>query len=140
MQNVAFFILFCQTPSCFTSDELGCYLAFVVFFPSFSSVPPPPPPVGCCWPNQTGLKPRILARLNPRPCSVAEPKALVSVNPILLLLCVFAYLTAELPLIVLYLSLPLRKLLQCLWLSCNSECVFVAVGLRLIQEPPERNS
>lgn len=57
---------------------------------------------------------------------------------ILLLLCVFAYLTAELPLTVLYLSLPLRKLLQYLWLLCNSVygflcecdcvCVFADAG------------
>lgn len=49
-------------------------------------------------------------------------KAPVSVYLILLLLCVFAYLTADLALTVLYLSSPLRKLLQYLWLLCNSEC------------------
>lgn len=61
----------------------------------------------------------------PTPRCAAELKMLVSVYLILLLLCVFAYLTAELPLTVLYLSLPLRKLLQYLWLLCNSECGYV---------------
>lgn len=42
---------------------------------------------------------------------------------LILLLCVFVYLTAELPLTVSYLSSPLRKLLQYLWFLCNKECV-----------------
>ena len=53
---------------------------------------------------------------------------------ILLLLCVFAYLTAELPLTVLYLSLPLRKLLQYLWLLRNCggvcECLYVCLWMQ----------
>lgn len=44
---------------------------------------------------------------------------------LILLLCVFVYLTAELPLTVSYLSSPLRKLLQYLWFLCNKECVCV---------------
>lgn len=49
---------------------------------------------------------------------------------ILLLLCVFVYPTAELPLTVLYLSLPLRKLLQYLWMLCNSVCARVCERVR----------
>lgn len=110
------------------SDDLGCCLLFAVLFPSFlkrttssssSSVE--------CWPNQTGLKLGLLGRLNCLPAVWLHSKRLSAcVYLILLLLCVFAYLTAELPLTVLYLSLPLRKLLQYLWL-CNSECVSVCV-------------
>jgi len=61
------------------------------------------------WPNQTGLKPGPLGRLNCLPAVWLHSKCLaVCVYLILLLLCVFAYLT-ELPLTVLYLSLPFEK-------------------------------
>lgn len=56
------------------------------------------------------------------PCGLTQ-NACQRVFLILLLLCVFAFLTAELPLTVLYLSLPLRKLLQYLWFLCNGEWV-----------------
>lgn len=56
-------------------------------------------------------------------CCLTPLNACQRVYPILL--HVFVYLTAELPLTVLYLSLPLRKLLQYLWLLCNCVCVWV---------------
>ena len=66
------------------------------------------------------------------PCGLTQ-NACQRVFLILLLLCVFAFLTAELPLTVLYLSLPLRKLLQYLWFLCNGEwvngCVCVCVNV-----------
>lgn len=83
-----------------------------------------------CWPNLTGLNPGLLGGLN-HLLAVGFQNACQRVYLILLLLCVFAYLTAELPLTVLYLSLPLRKLLQYLWLLCNSVCVWVRESERL---------
>lgn len=90
-------------------------------------------PVGS-WPNWTGLKPGLLGRLNHLHVVWLNSKrssACVSA------VC-FPNLTAELPPIVLYSSLPLRKLLQCLWMLCNDECVFVDAGLCQIQHPPEQ--
>lgn len=52
---------------------------------------------------------RAPLQAEPPPRCVARLKLLVSVYLILLLLCGFAYLTAELPLGVLYLSLPFEK-------------------------------
>lgn len=134
MQNVAFWLsLFGQAPLCFTSDELGCYLVFAVLFPSFSSVLPP---LG--GPGETRLDwslDFLEGWTTFMQCGSTQSDCR-RVYLILLLLCVFAYLTAELPLIVLYLSLPLRKLLQCLWLLCNSECVCVCVcGCRVVANP-----
>lgn len=132
MQNVAFWLsLFGQAPLCVTSDELGCYLVFAVLFPSFSSVLPP---LG--GPGQTILDWSLdfsEGWTTFMQCGSTQSDCRL-VFLILLLLCVFVYLTAELPLIVLYSSLPLRKLLPCLWLLCNSEWVCVC-GCRVVANP-----
>lgn len=128
MQNVAFWLsLFGQAPLCVTSDELGCYLVFAVLFPSFSSVLPP---LG--GPGQTRLDWSLdfsEGWTTFMQCGSTQSDCRL-VFLILLLLCVFVYLTAELPLIVLYSSLPLRKLLPCLWLLCNSEWVCVCLWMQ----------
>lgn len=81
-------------------------------------------------PNPTGMKPGLLRRLNHLLCSVAQLKALVSVCISFCCCSVcLAYLTAELPLIVLYLALPLRKLLQCLG-CCATVSVCVCVWMQ----------
>lgn len=122
--------LFGQAPLCFTRDEWGCYMVFASSLPlilkqnSTSSVG--------SQPNQTGMKPGLLRRLNHLLCSVAQLKALVGVC-ILFCCCsvCLAYLTAELPLIVLYLSLPLRKLLQSLGCCATvSVCVCVCLWMQ----------
>lgn len=79
---------------------------------------------------------RTSRKAEPPSCCVAQLKALISVC-ICCSVC-FPSMTAELPPIVLYSSLPLRKLLQCLWMLCNDECVFVDAGLYQIQHPPEQ--
>lgn len=97
-----------------------------------------------CWPNPNGLKPALLRRPNHLPTMWPNQSACQRVYLILLLLCVFAYLTAELPLTVLYLSSPFEKaatvslvvVQQWVW---GGVCVRVDAGFRQIQHPLDWN-
>lgn len=126
--------VFGRAPLCFTSDnQMNQAVAYCLQFSSLhsSSILPPPPPPPPWSAGQTRLDWNLDSSggWTTSPLCGSTQSACQRVYLILLLLCVFAYLTAELPLTVLYLSLPLRKLLQYLWLLCNSERVSVRVSV-----------
>lgn len=93
------FFFFGRAPLCFTfSDQMDQAVAYSLWFSSpfffkhtFSSFE--------CRPNQTELKSRLLGRPNCLPAVWLDSDSFQRVH-LILLLCVFAYLTAELPLSV----------------------------------------
>lgn len=113
-----------RAPLCFTfSDQMDQTVACSLRFssPLSSGILPPLLSAG-----QTRLNPGSLGGQTASLPRGSTQNAFQRVH-LILLLCVFVYLTAELPLTVSYLSSPLRKLLQYLWFLCNKECVCARV-------------
>lgn len=128
-----------RAPLCFTfSDQMDQTVACSLRLssPLSSGILPPLLSAG-----QTRLNPGSLGGQTASLPRGSTQNAFQRVH-LILLLCVFVYLTAELPLTVSYLSSPLRKLLQYLWFLCNKECVCVCTlvdaGFWQIQFPLDK--